>query len=1060
MDHTTHNQSKEQYAHLKEKPRTKAGGEARKKILKEPEERWVAPHDHHEGLSYTIHSWIVPGEEAQVRSILQGNQFVDMGAASRSALSVIHSPLATRVEIQGKSAFGSECVFIKDDKQGMLFLDKESKTYVHIPTELSINSYYKEKFRGRVTVDDEHGRTVARVTIDAPYRIKYELTLDTNERYRPFAEKVACSVIGCADKFQAAGLDLSAISSRGIPVSGKTFIAQGKGDFRPITSFELQDIRLEHANPELFAVPHDYKDLRHRQSDHAEKHTSLFPARKLSDLRQNTMRPAGSANPVATDNICVACDTAPGYTSYANSSDDTVGQTSSALTLSQNERGMPRCFSDETYGSLIANLVDQKLLDDVKYLVNGVSRRLSGFSGSGGTIPIDWMTQFKAFADALGDSDEGGGLYVMLHDEDAIDAGHPQKLGLLDKLAAVNLANLLASGDNLASLSLDPALQAAVNAVLANAAIAAADKFSNLTGAQQGQLIDAYVFNGIGTLNLTYPTSTGTQQIFHNLLNVRLDDIAFDVDINNTSIVDTLAFDGSGIHLVIKLPDASGQAFMTRWPSDTYWAALAISGIACLFLPFLCSLAVFVAAVGVFLLTDLAFLAVQLSNIEVDANITLTPNAQNVLQPSVTLQLDADVNVTYTSVIPTGIHQILSLIYSIIGTHTSLVIDTIEPQLQDALNGLLRDDLHITYPPAFGPLTLAGVANSTEFVANDRGYVEQGLDAGIYNLINPYITQIDGTVKDELLTLRDEFKATFTDPVTKFGEVGLLGWAGTDFTNVARYYLGTVLSQNFINQYVYTIWLNGDFTYQFAGTELAELYSLLQQVYPALAAIPFEKMKIDAKLWPAVPPRTIFTPKPASEGRYYATTFFDDVRLCIALGVDPATTGVPTNLEFIFATQVFTEIGFGGLNTTTNQLDLLKIADRAFDVYFDLSGLGVEVIVPETQRFVQPGMTPSVSFDYSILDNARLQDLFTKAMLFSLAKRNKDAIPRGASDSQYTQRYPLGNDAVTAVFVLVPFQGNLYISHGLSGPATAIYEGALDIDKLDKTTARLILLFI
>ena len=98
---------------------------------------------------------------------------------------------------------------------------------------------------------------------------------------------------------------------------------------------------------------------------------------------------------------------------------------------------------------MLANLVDEKMLDDLKYVANLVTKRLTGFNGSGGNIAITWMDQFKAQADALSASDPGGGLYDLLHDETATSTGHPQKLGLLDKLAVSSLSKLLASGDAL-----------------------------------------------------------------------------------------------------------------------------------------------------------------------------------------------------------------------------------------------------------------------------------------------------------------------------------------------------------------------------------------------------------------------------------------------------------------------------------------------------------------------------------------------------------------------------------------------------------------------------------
>ena len=661
------------------------------------------------------------------------------------------------------------------------------------------------------------------------------------------------------------------------------------------------------------------------------------------------------------------------------------------------------------------------------------------------------MDQFKAHADALGAGDPGGGLYDLLHDEHATSVSYTQKLGMLDKLAVSSLSKLLASGNNLASLHLSPALQAVVDNVIANGAIASEDRFSSLPEDQRGLLVDAYVFKGIGTISLSYPSSTPSFTIFYDLLKVKLTDIDFDIRINNTEVFSTLDFDSDSIHLVIDLPDASGNAWVSRWVTGKYLAVTAITAIACFLFPFTCFLMGMAILVGIFIGLDLAYVSLELAKLKVDSHIRLVPNPSNVLQPDVQLTLDADVSASYISVVPTGIHQILSLIYTIVLDATDLVINNLESQLQDALNQYLKDDLKITYPPDFGPVPLAGISNDVEFAADDHGYIEQALNAGLMGVINPYITQIDSVVKPNIMILREEYKSEFTDPVDAFAAAGsLLGWVSADITSVARYYLGTVLSQNFINDYIYVLWRQFLFNYDFTPEETADLLKFLKLAFPVLN--PLNDEQVQARLWPAVPPRTLFTPRPASEGGYYATTFFDDVRICFTFKKNDKR--IPDKMEFAFAGQVSTEIGFGGFDQESGKLDLLKLSDRVFDIYFDLKTVGVHIIHPEVEYFAYPGIKPSVTFDYSPLD--LFQEMFQRGLSFSLAKRDNAFIPRSPGDPMYIQRYPLGNDALQVIFSLVPFRGNLYVGKGLSGKATAVLEGAADIDAMNKVTADII----
>jgi hypothetical protein len=631
-------------------------------------------------------------------------------------------------------------------------------------------------------------------------------------------------------------------------------------------------------------------------------------------------------------------------------------------------------------------------------------------------------------------------------------------LGLLDKLAQSEVSRMLVNGD-VSSLTLPAGILTSVNAVIASTGILPADRFASLSAATQRALREAYLDQRIGNINLTYPDSTGTQTVFHGLLNVRLDNIDFDIDINNTPVLTSLNFDSDSINLSLSLPMASGKAFMSRWPTALYWAAVAISGIACLFLPFLCWLTPFALTVGVFILLDFAFVSISLSNIKLDAHIRFVPNAANVLQPDATLTFDADVNLSYSSVVPTGVHQILSALYSIVGSKTDIIVSVIESQLQDKLNTFVKQDLALTYPPAFGPVTLSGISNQVAFADMDNLYIEQGLNAGTLGVINPYITQVDSEIKNKLLILRNEFKVQFRDPVDRYNDpdvaANLLNWTNVDFKTVARYYLGTVISQNFLNHYIHTLWRNQAFNYDFSPPEASQLFDLLAAEVPGID--PGGIVSSHVHLFPAVSPRTVLTPKPASEGGHYSTTFFDDIRLCFEF-ISKGSKEKQLTIEFLFAAQAYSEIGFGSLNRATGKLDLLQINDRLFDIYFDLERIQVQVIHPEIQSMVRPDMPISVFLDYSALNN--LQSMFKLAAQFALASRNNNSVPRLATDSIMTQRYDLAGKSFGLVMQLTPYRGNIYVNKGMSGVGTAIYEGALNIDTLDELTATLIRLFI
>lgn len=1010
-----------------------------------PERGWQAPDYKEPMLTYTLVSELNPAFTALAARFLgRSSPLITFEHGTLTRINVTQVGDLRRLEALGGGVFGQGFCYLVDPEQGMLYLDTKDRLYLHLGKESSLEKQFKgmQLQTGkpeRTKLDD---REVTRVAfrISAPVSGEYVLYFLGGSEFDSFAEGVLDLVVGCSEELERQGMDCDKLTQLGIPVRGELYIDRDCNERRLASHFELKSLKLVQYDANQFAIPEGFEDLRDlpRKENHPGGGYTYGKPVRASTVRHRRSSPTRSTN---------------GHNGHRGgpAAGDETGRASAALAHRDEENlKFPSCFPS-TYGSQVANLVDQKLLDDLKYVLNGISRRLSSFSGSAGSLPIPWLDQFQAHADSLAGG-AGSGLFFLLRDPD----GNGQ--GMLDKLAETEARRLMVAGDP-GLLTLPGPLLAAINTVIANPAIAPVDRFDALAPAQQSALREAYLAQRIGRFDLTYPSSTPATTIFHDLLVVRLDNIAFDINIDHASILQSLVFAGDHIDLEIGLPKAAGRAFLSRWPSERYWLITGISTLACFFFPPACVLASLAVSVGLFLLLDFAFVSIDLSNIELDGQIRFIPNAGNVLQPDVSLQLDADITVSYASVVPTGVHQILSLIYSLVGSHTDVVLSQIESQAQDKLNEFLRQDLDITYPPSFGPVPLTAINNAIEFLAADRMYIQTRLNAGLLGVVNPFITQVDSEIKDNLLQMRDEFKAAFRDPVDRFNDPdvsgSLLSWVGVDFDRVARYYLGSVISQNFLNHYVHTLWRQGVFTYEFSITERAELLSWLAAGFPQLGDLNPER--IEAALWPAVSPRTVLTPRLESADGRYATTFFDDVRLCIGL---PQRNREFTRIEFLFSAQLYTEIGFGGLNRETGRLDIVKVTDRVFDIYFDMEEIGVQLIHPEIQSFVTDAMQIGSAVDYSALDLFSVQETLRLAMEFALGRRSTGSIPRTTGDPINIQRYDIGTPAFKLVTQLVPYRQNMYVGMGTSGVGTAIYQGALDIDAIDRTTALLIRAFI
>ena len=998
-------------------------------ILHKPEKSWQYDKEQNgKNLSYRVYSEIentsiIP----TIEQSMNGFNFMNFQEMKSAELSVVHSAQATRTESLGKGVFGEGFCYIHDAKQGLLYLDKKDKTYLQIEADRMPKLAYDDDFKFTTHEVCAEENDITRITLhfSSPLSIKYVLTIEGNKKYSEFLQKMWCSVVGCNDRFSKAGLNWSQFWQYGIPIGVEIFSNEDKENPERISFVKVNDIKISEGNAELFSIPKGYQDLRDVKKP--DKGYTVGKPVRFSTVRNNFTSKQHSAN---EGKIGV---------SKQPLSDDKIF-------IDEGHFRFPSCFPS-TYGSLVSNVADQKLLDDLRFIFNAITMRLNGFGGSNGNIDIDWLNQFEAHATSLSGG-AGSGLFYLLRDTPS------GGIGLLDILSKTEVSKMLVNGD-VSTLILPAALSAQITSVIGNAAITPSDRFNNLSSPAQTDLREAYLKQKIANIHLNYPSTTPAQSIFHNLLNVKIYDMDFDIKINNTALMTQLQYEANSTHLHLSLPDASGSAWMLRWPSTTYWAVLIGSGIGCFFFPPACTLFSFAITVGTFLLLDFAYVSIDLKDLEIDAQITFVPDSTtNVLKPSANLTLDAMVTVFYGSVIPTGIHQIVSLIINIVANLTNIVISQIESEAESKLNDFLQKSLALSYPPEFGPVPITSLFNFQEYAANDRFYVETRLNAGTTGVVAPYITQIDSEVKDKLITLRNEFKTRFQDPVAVYNAPPIngsyLNWATMSFTNVARYYFGTVISQNFLNHYVHTLWRQLKFNYDFSGSEADQLIKELDKNTPNLE---FCSKDYNVHLWPAVSPRTLLTPMPASKGDYYATTFFDDVRLCFEFKCGDDTKKI-NRIEFQFAAQAYTEIGFGSLNPSKGKLDILKISDRVFDIYFDTQKLGIQLIHPEIQSLTVPAMPISVHFDYSAL--VSLQGMFKMAMQFALASRNSNIIPRGASDSKMLQRYDLGTPAFVLVSEITPFRGNIYVNEGLTGVGTAIYDGALNIDTLDQINAVII----
>ncbi len=1024
-----------------EKPASPSSRAVRERIGRSPRPAPALPRSDEQGLGYVLTIRPDPAQAHALRALLGDVPVLDFAHTGETRVGVFHWQGFTRVEALGGGLYGRDFVLIEDPDGGMTVLDGTDRLAFRADAEqvLPIRLPRDEGALLHVDRGDEiDGRTSQVATLDlaGPPRLRYRVWCVRDEPIEREARHVLCALLGCPRTLAASGLPVEDIAALGVPVRSEVHLLGRGHDDVPLVVGEVSRLELRSPAPGELEIPPGYDDLRDSValSQRLGPRGHVVPAVRLSTLRRGRSeaqrvragtRPLGWAvTPAGADPawIPVPGGPTPGWPGGP-------GEPHPPAPGDQTNRfRIPQCLP-ATFASLVSVATEQQLLDDLRYLFNQVAQRLDTFKGADGNLVIDWLDQWAA---SLADGRDDGVFCLMRSSE--------PPLGLLDRLAQRQVRRALQDGAIGSQVPMPPALQLAVLEVLGGKA--STERWDALAPAARDQLRELYLTERLGKIRLHYKSTTAPTTTFLDLLNVQLNDLEFSLRIGHTQPLRNLDADQGALKLRVELPFLHAQGEIGRWPTGQYFAALGASAAGCFLLPLLCLASGPLTTVGMFLLSDYAYVRVELDDAAIDATIKFLPDPSNVLRPVADpLDLDADISVAYVSYVPTGLHQIASFVYSMVGTHTDVVLDENESQLKEALEDLFKETLALRFPPSFGTVPLSGLSTKTDGAPRDFLYLEAGLDAGAGTASPPYVTQVDPDIQPHLLALRSRFAFD-------------------------RRYAGFVLSQNFLNHFVNVRWKEGAFSFHLGGPERGQVAAVVAAALQAPLDMP-----IDVHLWPAVSPRTVLTPRLHAEllpptslgGPYrtgpYATTFFDDLRLCVgAAGRDGGS-----QLEVQFAGQVFTQVGIGGLDPGTQELDLGRFADGCIELYFDLARHGVRVVHPETQGLVTRGeifapLTPSA---LPVLAPA-LAIAFTAA----LRSRSDAVIPTAAGDP-FFHRYAL--PGATLDLHLEPFRGNLYGWLGLTGapsldldpPDKGLIEifpgGRIELDQFNCPTARKIL---
>lgn len=1010
------------------------------------------------GLAYQLSLRPDAAQEHALAALLSDVPILDARHSGETSLAVFHWEGFTRIETLTPGVYGREFVLLLQPGGGMAYLDPADRLVFQADREQVLPVRHPRVTGARLRVEpggevDGRPTRMAVLDIPGPPALRYRLWCVADERLSPHARSVLCTLLGCADILSECGLPMDALLALGLPVRSEVVLLDRGGDDAPLMVGEVSHLELRRPADGELEIPAGYDDLRDSErlagrlgpegyATPPVRLSSLRPGRSDAERRSGQLRTRGGRLPlgwaVPPTGLGPAWIPGPGPGAGPTpGGPGGPGEPGVPAPGHETDRfRIPQCLP-ATFASLVSLVTEQQLLDDLRFLVNRVARRLDTFKGSGGTFLIDWLDQWAATSEVANGKD---GLFCILRKA----PGSAFSLGVLDRLARRQVRAALADGTIGSQVPMPPGLLLEVVDVIGSKP--PAERWDALNPASRDQLRELYLQERLGKIRLKYKSSTSPSKTFFDLMNIQLSDLEFQLEIRRTDPLRHLDADKGVLKLRIELPYLRANAEIGRWPTGEYFALLGVSAVGCFLMPLLCLISGPLATVGMFLLSDYAYARVKLDKAALDATIKFVPDTAGVLRPFADpVAFDADVAVHYMSYVPTGLHQLASFVYMLVGNHTDLVIDEIESQLKDKLEELFEDTLALRFPPSFGPVPLSGISSKTDGALRDFLYLEAGLNAGAGSGSPPYITQVDPGAQQRLLDLRGRF-------------------------SFDRRYAGFVISQNFLNHFVNVRWKEGAFNHHLGGPERKKIAELLAAVLGQPLDVP-----LDVHLWPAVSPRTVLTPRlhaatlvplvsPAgtSVPGPYATTFFDDLRLCVgAAGQDGGS-----QLEIQFAGQAFTQVGFGGLDPETRELDLGRFMDGFMDLFFDLARLGVRLIHPEVQGIASRGPVFAALKPSHL---AALAPALTSALASALWSRRDTVIPT-APGNPFFHRYDL--PGATLDVHLEPFRGNLYGWLGLSGisvlppaegqpPDKGLIEifpgGRRDLDTLDCYNGKLLL---
>ncbi len=937
-------------------------------------------------------------------------------------------------------AKNARAALLSHPDHGVVYLDYADRTFLHLgPEQVPVIMRPPNKTAAKLkweivpgTVDGEvKGRPTRFVVVESQgaQRVRWTVRVIEDPALAPYARAAYTMMFGDIAAIAESGIPLDDVAAFGFPVKTETTVLfAGASCEEVVSTGEITDPGIPPVDDNDFDVPIDFGDVttgagRTRERDDGAKAKKSTAARRAAPQPHaaHTAPAATAPRFMMTRGVSIVATPAPF---------ETVTTSDGAVVLpppfSEPDTGLAECIaSTHRVGS--AWEMRQLLLDHMRFAVNAAADRLDDVraareapddpENTDVTVRLDWLQAMKdehlRLLDPNGDGSNvgaGDGLFCVLRDEPPPDDITQGGTGVLDKLAEAQAETLVETDeDALDDLTLPEDVIAEVDALLANDAIAADDRWQNLSAVARATIREAVLTQRIGIIETTFNGDSGLQKLPSadwDLLHLRfqMEDLALVFSDDET--ITELAIEGDRVALGLRFAGLSATFTHTREPGEAFWitaaGTLAIIGVVAI--TAVASVAVLLAGLGAGAFLVLATLfegvafgvAVLLLGITIflmwehatitasigafDMRTTMRPalrdSSSRVMLESTDVTLTGAIDIEYQSQLPTGLHQVLGWITAGLIDLFDGARETVQDTFAARISAIVQSLPHVCLPTPNTQRTQstdvlryrvvgeAAAQSDAAFLAlqtlSDLHVAPR--DTGVYS------TQIDPNPLPRLHETMDAFAQTDGDP-----------------------YLGYAFSQNLLNAWAHTAWAANILSADLGAATAAAILN----AFGAADELCPDASSLDAHIWTASAPRVLLTPYAAwsNARRPYLVGVFDDLRLCVGCGFHKPRAV----LEIKFGLTVPAHVGLGTRPTDADPLSLFSNSFRFGNIWYQTCPTDVVLAPVETQSFsVNEPWAPVVAAmddaaHVAFLDG--VQGTLRSAAIKALEKRPASAIP-------------------------------------------------------------------